>query len=174
ITNRFLSDKSLFGYGVGDRILQKTQAIYDASLRDMFLPLTVGATVVTAVDGGHKDPAYLVDVINRQHITRVHFVASMLPVFLDHVESLADGADCGELVGTDLFPALRQVFSGGEPLAAATAVRARRVLSSASSPVDVTNVYGPTETTVNATTFTIGNVSRDSREPDDQDNVVTV
>ncbi|MGP5655969.1 AMP-binding protein, partial [Candidatus Corynebacterium faecigallinarum] len=173
----FLSDQSLFVYGIGDRILQKTQAIYDASLRDMFLPLTVGATMVTAVDGGHKDPAYLADVIGRQKITRVHFVASMLPVFLDHVESLTNsdggsgsGSDSdggGEPVTTDLFPALRQVFSGGEPLAADTAVRARRLLGGGESPVVVTNVYGPTETTVNATTFTTGTDTGDTTDQAD-------
>ena len=42
-----------------------------------------GARLVVARPGGHQDPAYLVATIAREGITTLHFVPSMLQVFLD-------------------------------------------------------------------------------------------
>ena len=42
----------------------------------------VGARLVVADPGGHRDPVYLVGVIERWGVSVVHFVPSMLEVFV--------------------------------------------------------------------------------------------
>ncbi|OZF41260.1 hypothetical protein CH293_27670, partial [Rhodococcus sp. 14-2470-1b] len=82
IINRLTWMAEDYGLGPGDRILQKTPAVFDVSVWEFFLPAVIGATLVVAKDGGHKDPSYLAEVIDRHHITVLHFVPAMLAAFL--------------------------------------------------------------------------------------------
>ena len=50
-----------------DRVLQKTPFSFDVSVWEFFWPLLNGAVLVMARPGGHKDSAYLVEIIRRQH-----------------------------------------------------------------------------------------------------------
>jgi len=97
----------------------------------------IGARLVIARPDGHKDPAYLVQAINRNKITTLHFVPSMLQVFLEQ----PDVAQCTTLV---------RVIASGEALPAALARRFYVRLPQAS----LYNLYGPTETTVDVTAWT--------------------
>jgi non-ribosomal peptide synthetase component F len=56
---------------------------FDVSVWELFWPLITGARLVMARPAGHRDPAYLADAIVREGITTLHFVPSMLQVFLD-------------------------------------------------------------------------------------------
>lgn len=69
--------------GTADRVLQKTPYSFDVSVWEIFLPLMTGAAIVLAKPGGHKDPTYLLNVIKEQNVTTIHFVPSMLSVFLE-------------------------------------------------------------------------------------------
>ncbi|WP_196249989.1 AMP-binding protein, partial [Rhodococcoides fascians] len=82
IINRLTWMAEDYALGPGDRILQKTPAVFDVSVWEFFLPAVVGATLVVAKDGGHKDPSYLAEVIDRHQITVLHFVPAMLAAFL--------------------------------------------------------------------------------------------
>ncbi len=113
-----------------DRVLCKTAIGFDVSLWELFGVLRVGGQVVVARDGGHRDPSYLVDVMRRCRITVVHFVPSMLPVFLDAL--CADGAG---------LPDLRLVVCSGEVLPPDLAQRCLKMLPEAR----LENLYGPTE-----------------------------
>ncbi len=42
-----------------------------------------GARLVIAKPEGHKDPAYLSELIDRERVTTLHFVPSMLQAFLE-------------------------------------------------------------------------------------------
>ena len=46
----------------------------------------VGARLVEARPQGHQEMLYLLDLIRRQSITTVHFVPSMLQVFLEDLK----------------------------------------------------------------------------------------
>ncbi len=115
-----------------DRVLQKTPYSFDVSVPELFCPLSAGATLVLARPGGHRDPAYLVSLIESERITSVHFVPSMLRPFL--AEPFA------------ALPSLRRMFCSGEALTAdlVDAVHAR---------LDCTlhNLYGPTEASIEVT-----------------------
>ena len=95
--------------------------------------MLVGARLVIASPEGHRDPNYLVEMIARHRITAMHFVPSMLAMFVPVARE------------ADIEP-LRLVMCGGEPLTARLVERLRAV-----SNAEVRNEYGPTEGTVTAT-----------------------
>ncbi|MFF1440224.1 non-ribosomal peptide synthase/polyketide synthase [Streptomyces sp. NPDC058295] len=134
IANRLLWMQDTYRLGSGDRVLQKTPAGFDVSVWEFFWPLVTGATLVVARPEGHRDPAYLAGLIQRQHITTAHFVPSMLRAFLD--EPTAAGCT-----------ALRQVMCSGEALPAPLAARFHRTLPGSR----LHNLYGPTEASVDVT-----------------------
>ncbi|MFI6406277.1 non-ribosomal peptide synthase/polyketide synthase [Streptomyces sp. NPDC050548] len=134
ITNRLLWMQDTYRLDADDRVLQKTPAGFDVSVWEFFWPLITGATLVVARPEGHQDPAYLAELIRRQHITTAHFVPSMLHAFLD--EPTATG--CADL---------RQVICSGEALPAPLATRFHQVLAD----TRLHNLYGPTEASVDVT-----------------------
>ncbi|OZD24475.1 hypothetical protein CH248_05875, partial [Rhodococcus sp. 06-156-4a] len=136
IVNRLAWMAEDYGIGSGDRILQKTPAVFDVSVGEFFLPFTVGASLVVAKDGGHKDPDYLADVIDRRQVTVLHFVPAMLAAFL------------GASPGPDRLASVRWLFFSGEALPAANAAAADRLFAGA----ELHNLYGPTEAAVEVTT----------------------
>ncbi len=86
ICNRLLWMQEAYGLTAEDRVLQKTPYSFDVSVWEFFWPLLTGARLVLAQPGGHKDPRYLVRLIIRQQITTLHFVPSMLAIFLEDAE----------------------------------------------------------------------------------------
>ncbi|MFJ9467781.1 amino acid adenylation domain-containing protein [Streptomyces caniferus] len=136
VVNRLLGMQAEFGLEPSDAVLYKAPAAFDASVWEFFWPLTTGARIVVAAPEGHRDPAYLAQVIREHAVTTVHFVPSMLRIFLD--EPAAAGCT-----------GLRRVLTGGETLPADLRDRALTVLDA-----DLHHLYGPTETTVHATSGT--------------------
>jgi non-ribosomal peptide synthetase component F len=103
IVNRLLWMQDEYQLNGSDRVLQKTPFSFDVSVWEFFWPLISGATLVVAKPGGHKDPAYLAELINKERITTLHFVPSMLQVFL--ADEAAGGCD-----------SLHRVICSGEAL----------------------------------------------------------
>ena len=118
-----------------DRVLHHTPMTFDASVAEIFWPLTVGARLVIAQPDGHKDPAYLVRTVIEQSITAVHFTPSTLRAFLAEPEV----RNC---VG------LRTVTCGGEALSDELAQRFLAALDA-----ELWNEYGPAETAITVTGF---------------------
>ncbi|MFD0523173.1 amino acid adenylation domain-containing protein [Paractinoplanes durhamensis] len=90
IVNRLLWMQNEYGLKPGERVLQKTPAGFDVSVWEFFWPLLTGATLVVARPDGHRDPAYLAELIATEQVTTVHFVPSMLRAFLAGPAVLAD------------------------------------------------------------------------------------
>src|SRR5258707_11208822 len=103
IVNRLQWMQSEYQLGPADVVLQKTPFSFDVSVWEFFWPLIAGARLVMARPGGHRDTAYLVDVITRRGVTVCHFVPSMLRAFL------ADR-------GSERCASLRDVMASGEAL----------------------------------------------------------
>ena len=117
-----------------DRVLVKTPSSFDVSVLEVFWPLVAGAAMVIARPGGHRDSAYLAELIGRELVTTVDIVPTMLAALLDE-PALAGCAS------------LRRVVAGGEELR-----RPLRDRFSATLPgVALYNAYGPTETTIDVT-----------------------
>ena len=86
-----------------DCVLQKTPFSFDVSVRGFFWPLMTGTQLAIVKLEGHKDTAYLCSLIEREQVTTIHFVPSMLQVFLE---------DAGVAKGNSL----RYVICSGEAL----------------------------------------------------------
>jgi len=134
IVNRLLWMQEALRLTPADRVLQKTPVSFDVSVWELFWPLMTGARLVVARPGGHRDNAYLAHLITGQGITVLHFVPSMLQLFVEE-----PGA------GTCLT--LRDVVSSGEALPAGLAQRFAARLGHAR----LHNLYGPTEAAVDVT-----------------------
>ncbi len=105
LVNRLLWAQEVYRLGPADAVLLKAAFGFDFAIWELFAPLLAGARLVVARPGGHQDAAYLARTIAAKGVTVVHFVPSMLDVFL--TEEGVDGRS---------LPSLRQVFSGGEAL----------------------------------------------------------
>ncbi|WP_262844593.1 non-ribosomal peptide synthase/polyketide synthase, partial [Sphaerisporangium corydalis] len=134
IVNRLRWMQDQYGLGAGDRVVQKTPATFDVSVWEFFWPLVAGATVVMARPGGHRDPAYLAELIDGERVTVAHFVPSMLAAYLARPEAAGGGS-------------LRMVFCSGEALP----IEVARRFAATFGPVDLHNLYGPTEAAVDVT-----------------------
>ncbi|MFD1115794.1 amino acid adenylation domain-containing protein, partial [Sphaerisporangium aureirubrum] len=136
IVNRLLWMQHEFRLTAGDRVLQKTPSGFDVSVWEFFWPSLVGAGLVMARPGGHRDPAYLVEAVERHAVTVMHFVPSMLGSFLGELRP----GDC---------PTLRHVVCSGEALPPDLVTDFHRLL-----PATLSNLYGPTEAAVDVTSWT--------------------
>ncbi|HEX6040676.1 non-ribosomal peptide synthetase, partial [Longimicrobium sp.] len=72
LVNRIAWGRRTWKTGADDAVLCKTSLSFDGHVREIFLPLAAGARIVLAAPGGHRDPAYLLDVIGREGITAVN------------------------------------------------------------------------------------------------------
>ncbi|MGH3678808.1 MAG: amino acid adenylation domain-containing protein [Natronosporangium sp.] len=118
-----------------DRVLQQAPPSFDAAVVDMFWPLQAGAAVVLPEPGRHNDPGYLSSLIQRERVTTITLVPSLLALFAAEPSA----AGCRRL---------RRVLSGGEPLPTSLRERLLQTLD-----VQLDNLYGPTEATVDATWY---------------------
>ncbi|MFB7876377.1 non-ribosomal peptide synthase/polyketide synthase [Nocardia sp. NPDC056064] len=134
IVNRLVWMQDAYRLTAADTVLQKTPATFDVSVWEFFWPLQIGARLVLAAPDGHRDPAYLADLIDAESVTVAHFVPSMLSMFT------------GALAGTRRCTTLRSVFASGEALPPAPAQQLRALTGTA-----VHNLYGPTEAAVDVT-----------------------
>ncbi|MEU2101423.1 non-ribosomal peptide synthase/polyketide synthase [Nocardia sp. NPDC019255] len=133
IVNRLVWMQTAYRLTPADVVLQKTPATFDVSVWEFFWPLQIGARLVVAKPDGHRDPAYLAEVISAERVTVTHFVPSMLAVFVADVAA----AQCGSL---------RLVFASGEALPPKPAHRLRELTGAS-----LHNLYGPTEAAVDVT-----------------------
>ncbi len=134
IVNRLLWMQRQYGLTADDVVLQKTPFSFDVSVWELFWPLVAGARLVVARPEGHRDPAYLSELIEREGVTTLHFVPSMLQAFLDAGET----ERCGSV---------RRVVCSGEALG----TEARDRFFARLPRAELHNLYGPTEAAVDVT-----------------------
>ncbi len=136
VVNRLLWARDAYDVSSEDRILQKTPFSFDVSVWELLLPLLTGAQLVMARPGGHMEPEYLAEIIESRQITMMHFVPSMLQVFLEH------GVTAG-------CKRLRRVLCSGEALSYGLQQRFEVRLPG----VELHNLYGPTEAAIDVTAW---------------------
>ncbi|WP_328516786.1 amino acid adenylation domain-containing protein, partial [Ralstonia pseudosolanacearum] len=136
VVNRLWWAQQTYRLDASDRVLQKTPFGFDVSVWELFWPLLAGARLVMARPEGHKDPAYLAATIKQAGITTLHFVPSMLQLFLDQVEA-------GRCQG------LRRILCSGEALP--HALQQRSLVRFPHS--ELHNLYGPTEAAIDVTSW---------------------
>ncbi|WP_139277947.1 AMP-binding protein, partial [Rhodococcus marinonascens] len=120
-----------------DVVVQKAPITFDVSVRELFLPLAVGARLVIARPDGHRDPEYLLSLMQDTGVTVVHFVPSMLGALLADPE-------------VRIPASLRLMHAGGEELPVEMAARFE-----AKSDALLVHTYGPTESAVTVTSYRV-------------------
>lgn len=140
VANRLAWIQQLYPLAADDVFLYKTPFTFDVSVNELFWPLQVGARLVIARPGGHRDPDYLRRLIIEREVSAVHFVPSMLDVFAE-----ATGPESPVLPSV-----VRRVFTSGEGLPAQLAHRITD-----ESDAMLVNLYGPTEAAVEVTAYEV-------------------
>ncbi|MEH2280997.1 MAG: amino acid adenylation domain-containing protein [Nostoc sp.] len=116
-----------------DRVAQLTGLSFDVVLRDIFLPLTSGATLCLPEEGDNLEPTRILRYLENEQISVLHTVPSLAQLWLANVPS-----------GVSLRN-LRWLFLAGEPLKETLILRWRDAFPESG---EIVNLYGPTETTL--------------------------
>lgn len=147
LLNRILWAQDICRLDETDRVLQKTAMTFDVSVWEFFWPLAVGSTLVMARPDGHRDSSYLNEIIREKRITTIHFVPSMLRVFLED-ENIRYANQ------------LRRVILSGEALLSDLQNKFFSLLD-----VELYNLYGPTEAAIDVTYWACERNSKRSTVP---------
>ncbi|MEO8431781.1 MAG: amino acid adenylation domain-containing protein, partial [Acidobacteriota bacterium] len=126
-------ERETFEVGPVDRCSQLTGVSFDVVLRDVFLPLTSGASLHLPDADEEAGSSRIVSWLDREAITILHAVPSVV------LSWLADPPADAPLAR------LRRAFFAGEPL---TDTLVRRWRSAFPEAGEIVNLYGPTETTL--------------------------
>ncbi len=133
VCNRLLWMQEAYKLSESDSVLQKTPFSFDVSVWEFFWPLLVGARLIVAPPGKHKDSTYLVKLIADRKITTIHFVPTMLQIFLE--EKDLEGCK-----------SLKRIICSGEELSYMLQER-----FFAKFNAELHNLYGPTEAAIDVT-----------------------
>jgi amino acid adenylation domain-containing protein len=132
-----------------DRLAQLTGLSFDVLMRDVFLGLVAGATLVVPAEG-QLAPDDLLRWMEDEKISVVHAVPTVARSWLGHVPAEVQ------------LRHLKHVFFAGEPLSADLVHRWRQRFS----PLCVlVNLYGPTETTLAKCFYRVPAVPRAGIQP---------
>lgn len=126
-----------YGVTANDRLLQVASQSFDVSMGEIFGMLAAGARLVIPRPGGLSDIGYLTDLLRDEGITSMHFVPSLLGLFLS-------------LPGVNQWRTLQRVPIGGEALPGEIADKFHATFDSL-----LHNFYGPTETVLNCTRYKV-------------------
>ncbi len=147
LCNRLLWMQDAYQLTSSDRVLQKTPFSFDVSVWELFWTLLAGAVLVIAKPGGHQEPRYLVELISQRQITVLHFVPSMLQVFLEEKEH----RKC---------KSIKRVICSGEALSLNLQQRFFQ-----SFDAELHNLYGPTEASIDVTAWCCKSVYNENIVP---------
>ncbi|MBL6449167.1 amino acid adenylation domain-containing protein [Fulvivirga sp. 29W222] len=126
-----------FGISEESRVSQLTAISFDASLRDIFVPLCAGGTLCIPDVETKNNLVKLIEWIDRSKVTLIHTVPSMMRVI---VESVAKSGTSGEK-----FAGLKHLLMAGEMLYGRDIQNWRKAVG---EHVELVNLYGATETTM--------------------------
>ncbi|WP_349956567.1 amino acid adenylation domain-containing protein [Rhizobium sp. ZPR3] len=141
IANYFRFLDQSFGLGHCDVIVQIPTMGFDASLRDLIYPLTIGASCILLDQESARDPEHLFDKI------AFHQPSALLSITPSFLHALIEcSSSHPEALGS-----LRIVLTSGEPLLPKLAVSLLRSVRD----LKLVNLYGPTECTMTTTYFPI-------------------
>ncbi|KQB41366.1 non-ribosomal peptide synthetase [Flavobacterium aquidurense] len=139
--NRLVWMKSYLKVDDKQNFLQKTPYTFDVSVWELILPFITGSTLVIAKPDGHKDVIYLEQIIDKERVTIIHFVPSMLGAFLENAQK----GNCNSLL---------HVVCSGEELPVLTAQDCKNKFLNAA----LHNLYGPTEAAIDVTAVNLSEI----------------
>ncbi len=145
LVNRLSWMQNTYPIDKNDVILQKTPFYFDVSVWEIFLWATTGAKMCFLMPAGEKIPLAISDTIKKYNVSTLHFVPSMLNVFLEYLE----GKDISQI---KKLSSVNRVFSSGEALSVSHVKKYNNVFGQHTS-ARLINLYGPTEATVDVSYY---------------------
>jgi len=145
LVNRLHWMQHAYSIDESDVILQKTPYCFDVSVWELFWWAMQGAKLCFLMPGGERNPLAIIETIKKHQVSVMHFVPSMLNVFLEYL----DGKDASVLRH---LASVRLVFASGEALTPSHVRKFNDTWGSKTGP-RLTNLYGPTEATVDVSYF---------------------
>jgi non-ribosomal peptide synthetase component F len=141
-----------FGLTPTTRVLQKTPFGFDVSVWEFFWPLIAGARLVMAPPAGTRIRRGSPGLIERERVTTLHFVPSMLQAFLAHAGERCDSPRCAVVCSGEALPP-----------------RWRSASAAGACPVELHNLYGPDRGAIDVTLVGLpqddGRPTRPDRRP---------
>ena len=122
-----------FEISTKDRVAQLTSLTFDAILRDVFLPLTSGATLCLPDADQDLGAERLLSWLQKEQITLIHTVPAVAQSWLTQIQEKIN------------LPKLRWIFFSGEPL---TGNLVKQWRENFVATAEIINFYGATETTM--------------------------
>ncbi|MFJ9845111.1 amino acid adenylation domain-containing protein [Kitasatospora sp. NPDC101155] len=145
---RLVRNPDYFAADESTAVLHHSSISFDAGSQEVLTPLVCGGLLVLH-DGDSKDPAQLLDCVERAGVTTMLLSAAFLPAFAEAAETRSE------------LP-LRELAVVGDTFSA----RDVRRLYAAHPRLTVTNGYGPTENSIASTYHVIPRgLAEDSRVP---------
>jgi len=114
-----------------DVVLQNTDYSFDVSVAEIFWPLAAGARLILTESGKHKDPSYLIDLVETHKIT----VSCMVPSLLNSVLAVLNDKSA--------LSSLKYLLAAGEVLPPSLVKTYYK-----KSAGTLYNIYGPTEAAI--------------------------
>jgi amino acid adenylation domain-containing protein len=131
-----------WGIGPGDRVLQTSSVNFDASIEEMFVPLTSGATVVIPREATLAATSRLVRCLERERVTILTATTSLWHEIVHYLAEHDARVPGG----------VRLCHVGGER---ATLATYNKWLDVGGDQIRWINAYGPTETTIESTLYEV-------------------
>ncbi|NFF81599.1 amino acid adenylation domain-containing protein [Clostridium botulinum] len=123
------------------RVSQIISPSFDPYLRDIFVPLEAGGTLVIPESTNIiTSPAKLINWIDEENITLMHMVKTIFINMMDEVEN------------DDKFSHLKYILLSGESL---KGIDIKKFYEIFKGRIDIINLYGPTETTLIKTFYRV-------------------
>jgi len=145
VVNRLSWMQNAYPIDKSDVILQKTPYYFDVSVWELFWWALHGAKLCFLPPGGEGLPLLILETVKKHHVSVMHFVPSMLNVFLEYLE----GKESRVVEG---MTSVRRLFASGEALAPSHVRKFNNVLGRTTG-ARLANLYGPTEATVDVSYF---------------------
>lgn len=136
-----------------DVILQKTAFTFDVSVWELFWWIIGGSKLVLLEKEGEYKPQVIIKTIEEKGVSVIHFVPSMLYVFLQQLDK--------SIVSS--LSSLKYVFSSGEELHTVYVENFLSLFENVSTRL--INLYGPTEATIDVTYYECSQADLYSRIP---------
>ncbi len=126
-----------FGLDERVKVSQLTPVTFDASLRDIFVPLITGGQVCIPENDVKSNVKHLIEWLEESGVTLVHCVPSLFRLMTKDSESINSK--------NEILPDLKYILMAGEPVYARDVIR---WMDLAGERIQLVNLYGASETTL--------------------------
>ncbi|NOQ24720.1 MAG: amino acid adenylation domain-containing protein [Bacteroidales bacterium] len=157
LSNRLNWMKNYYNVSSEDIFIQKTPYTFDVSVWELYLWAICGAKLGILEPDAEKEPSKIIKAIANNRVSIIHFVPSMLKIFLNVIESDLEK-------NIDKLLTLKHVICSGEALKKEDVLKFNDLFKS-NQQLNISNLYGPTEATIDVTYFNCNNVDKNRTVP---------